>query len=205
MSSTAVLITQVWLLVCLLLYVYGIVINKHRVYKRNINIYIALFFLILISVTFYIGRTEINFYSWWYTGQYEPFQTIISQFKYGSKISIIKNVIGNAIMLTPLSFLLMLKDKKYNKIFKQLVIILPVTISIEVLQAFTHTGSFDIDDIILNYFGTIIFTFIITRFNIIDKIRSLFNTDYKLEGKIKYILFYLVFSILIIFLISLLI
>lgn len=45
--------------------------------------------------------------------------------------------------------------------FKQSIIILPITISIEILQAFTHTGAFDIDDIILNYLGTIIFTFLL--------------------------------------------
>lgn len=177
-------------LICLFIYSYGIFINKEKAYKKNVILYMIIYMFLLISITFYIGRTEIKFYDWWYAGQYEPFYTITSQLKYGSTTSILKNVIGNSIMLIPFSFLLMIKNKKYNNIFKQLIIILPIIIGIELLQAFTHTGAFDIDDIILNYIGTVIFTFIITRFSIMDKIRNLFYTDFKLNKKIKYILFY---------------
>ncbi len=185
------------LIICLLIYIYGIIANKDSTYKSNIKIYILLYFIILISVTFFIGRTEIKFYNWWYAGQYYPFQTILSEFKYGSSLSILKNVIGNGVMLIPLSFLLMIKDKKYNNIFRQLIIILPIIISIEVLQAFTHTGSFDIDDILLNYLGTVVFTFLITRFSLIDKIRKIFYTEYNIKENIKYPAFYLVSILLI--------
>ena len=192
------------LLVCLLIYAYGIVENKNKTYQANINLYIILYFLLLISITFFIGRTNIKFYNWWYTGQYIPFQTIISQLNYGSIVSIFKNIIGNNIMLIPLSFLLMIKDKKYNNIFRQLLIILPTIVSIELLQAFTHVGAFDIDDILLNYFGTIIFTYIITRFSIVNKIRNIFYTDYKIKENIKYTIFYFVLFLLTIYIIMLL-
>ncbi len=187
------------LLICLLLFIWGIVANEDKTYKTNINLYIFIYIILLISVTFIIGRSDIGFYDWWYSGQYEPFYMITSELKYGSKLSILKNVIGNSIMLIPLSFLLMLKNKKYNNIFKQSIIIVPIVITIEILQASTHTGIFDIDDILLNYLGTIIFTFIITRFNIIEKIRKLFYTDYKIPDKIKYLAFYLIVFILIIY------
>ena len=186
------------LLVCFMLYIYGIIENKDKVYKNNLSIYIMLYFLVLISVTFYIGRTKLEFYDWWYSGQYVPFQMIISEFKYGTFEEISRNVIGNSIMLIPLSFLLMIKDKKYNNVLRQLLIILPIVIAIELLQAFTHTGSFDIDDIILNYFGTVIFTFLITRFHLIDKIRKFFYTDYKLKDKLKNTMFYISISLVVI-------
>lgn len=181
------------------LYICGIVINDDKTYKNNIIEYIVLFILLLIVVTFFIGRTDIKFYNWWCAGQYNPFYTIISQFKYGGSISILKNIFGNGIMLIPLSFLLMIKNKRYKNVFKQTLIILPTIICIEVLQAFTHTGIFDIDDIILNYFGTIIFTFLITRFEIIDKIRKLFFTDFKLKNKIKYRIFVICLLVILIF------
>lgn len=185
------------LIVCLLIYIYGTISNKDSTYKTNIRIYILLYLIILATVTFFIGRTEIKFYNWWYAGQYSPFQTIISQLKYGSSLSVLKNVIGNGIMLIPFSFLLMIKDKKYNNIVRQSIIILPIIIGIEVLQAFTHTGAFDIDDILLNYLGTVIFTFMITRFSLIDKIRKIFYTDFKIKESIKYTAFYLVSILLI--------
>ena len=65
------------LLVCFMLYIYGMIENKDKVYKNNLNIYIMLYFLVLISVTFYIGRTKLDFYDWWYSGKYVPFQMII--------------------------------------------------------------------------------------------------------------------------------
>ena len=193
------------LLVCFMLYIYGIIKNKDKVYKNNLNIYIMLYFLVLISVTFYIGRTKLEFYDWWYSGQYVPFQMIISEFKYGTFEEISRNVIGNSIMLIPLSFLLMIKDKKYNNVLRQLLIILPIVVAIELLQAFTHTGSFDVDDIILNYFGTVIFTFLITRFHLIDKIRKFFYTDYKLKDNVKNTMFYISISLVVICIFGLLI
>ena len=177
-------------LICLVIFTYGIISNKEMDFKNNVNLYIVLYLTLLISVVFFIGRSEIKLYSWWYSGQYTPFNTIRQQLSYGSALSIIKNIIGNSIMLMPLTLLLMLKNKKYNNLLKQLIIILPIIIGIELFQAFTHTGSFDIDDIILNYLGTVIFTFLITRLSIINKIKKLFYTDFKIKESLKYILFY---------------
>ena len=193
------------LLLSLVIYTYGIKTNNNKTYKTNIILYIIFYMILLFNVTFILNRGQIQFYTWWYRGQYLPLYTIKSQLKYGTSVSILKNILGNSIMLIPLSFLLMIKNKKYNNILKQTIITLPIIIFIEILQAFTHTGVFDIDDIILNYSGTVIFTFIITRFNIIDKIKKLFYTDYKLNGRVKNIVFYLSIVLLIIFDIYLLI
>ncbi len=187
------------LLLSLFIYVCGISEDRDKSFKNNINIYLILFFILLFSVTFIIGRDRFCLYSWSYGGQMIPFRTIKSQIKYGSNLSILKNLIGNSIMLIPLSFLLMIKNKKYNNILRQTPITLPLIIFIEILQTYTHTGSFDIDDIILNYLGTIIFTFIITRFNLIEKIKKLFYTDYKLNEKLKNYLLYFSLILIIIF------
>jgi glycopeptide antibiotics resistance protein len=187
------------LLNSIFIFSHGILKNNDKEYKTNIFLYIGLFMYLLFAFTFIISRTEFRFYSWWYTGQYIPFHTIISQFSHGSTYSILKNVFGNAVALIPLSFLLMIKDKKFNNVIKQSIIILPVILIIELLQASTHTGAFDVDDIILNYAGTVVFTFLITRFHLIDKIRNIFYTDFKLKSKIKYILFYISLVVLIIF------
>ena len=192
------------LLNSIFIFAYGILKNNDRTYKSNINIYICLFLYLLFAFTFIIGRADFRFYNRWSAGQYIPFQTIISQLERASTYSILKNILGNAVALIPLSFLLMIKDKKYNNVLKQSLIILPTILTIEVLQASTHTGSFDVDDIILNYGGTLIFTFLITRFHIIDNIRKLFNTDFKLKNKTKNILFYTSLIVLIAFDLSIL-
>ena len=183
----------------LFIYFYGILRNDKKTYEYNVITYIVFYLLVIFTFTFIIGRREISFYSWTYQAQLRPFYTIYSQINHASKTSFFKNIIGNSIMLIPFSFLLMIKNKKFNNILRQTIIILPVVIITEILQAFTHTGVFDIDDIILNYLGVIIFTFIITRFKLIDKIRKTFFYDFNLSQKVKKIMFYIVASLLLLF------
>lgn len=190
----------------LLVFSFGLITNNEKNYKTNINIYIGLYLTLLFSITFLIGRPRLNFNFNRITSIYKdsliPFNTISLYFSGNASFkSIIYNIFGNIIMLVPLSFLLMIKNKKYKNIFSQTLIILPLIIIIEVLQAYTHVGVFDIDDILLNYFGTIIFTFLITRFEIINKIKKLFYTDYSIKQNIKNILFYISIIILIMYII----
>ena len=68
----------------------------------------------------------------------------------------------------------------------------------ELLQMITSVGVFDIDDIILNYLGVLLFVIIMNIVNT-DKIRKLFNTDFHLKSKTKRILDAVIILILIIF------
>ena len=126
-----------------------------------------------------------NFYM-----QLKPFYTITNEIKWGSTLSVMKNITGNLLALIPLSFLLMIRSKKYNNILRQTIIIIPLILFIELYQGYSNTGAFDIDDIILNYAGVVLFTFLITRFGLINKIRKLFFTDFNIKDKTKNILFY---------------
>ena len=155
--------------------------------------------LLLTSFVFILKRPTIHFYKNWYSGQLQPFHTIMSQIEKASPRTFLKNIIGNMFMLVPLSFLLMLLNDKYKNILKQTIIILPTIILIEVLQAFTYTGTFDVDDIILNYMGTVIFIILLEKTKLIDKIKPLFYKDFKLKNKTKYHTLYITLTILICF------
>ena len=187
------------LAVSLCIYAFGLIENKEKSYKENIIIYIILFMLLLTSFVFILKRPTIHFYKNWYSGQLQPFHTIISQIEKASPKTFLKNIIGNIFMLVPLSLLLMLLNDKYKKILKQTIIILPIIILVEVLQAFTYTGTFDVDDIILNYIGTIIFILLLGKTKIINKIKPLFYKDFKLKNKTKYHALYITLTILICF------
>lgn len=187
------------LAVSLCIYAFGLIENKEKPYKENIIIYIILFMLLLTSFVFILKRPTIHFYKNWYSGQLQPFHTIMSQIEKASPRTFLKNIIGNMFMLVPLSFLLMLLNDKYKKILKQTIIILPIIILVEVLQAFTYTGTFDVDDIILNYIGTIIFIILLEKTKLIDKIKPLFYKDFKLKNKTKYHTLYITLTILICF------
>ena len=187
------------LLVSLSIYLFGLIENKEKSYKENIIIYIILFMLLLTSFVFILKRPTIHFYKNWYSGQLQPFHTIMSQIEKASPRTFLKNIIGNMFMLVPLSFLLMLLNDKYKNILKQTIIILPTIILIEVLQAFTYTGTFDVDDIILNYIGTVIFIILLEKTKLIDKIKPLFYKDFKLKNKTKYHTLYITLTISICF------
>lgn len=187
------------LLVSLPIYLFGLIENKEKSYKENIIIYIILFMLLLTSFVFILKRPTIHFYKNWCSGQLQPFHTIMSQIEKASPRTFLKNIIGNMFMLVPLSFLLMLLNDKYKNILKQTIIILPTIILIEVLQAFTYTGTFDVDDIILNYIGTVIFIILLEKTKLIDKIKPLFYKDFKLKNKTKYHTLYITLTILICF------
>lgn len=189
------------LLVSLSIYLFGLIENKEKSYKENIIIYIILFMLLLTSIVFILKRPTIHFYKNWYSGQLQPFHTIMSQIEKASPRTFLKNIIGNMFMFVPLSFLLMLLNDKYKNILKQTIIILPTIILIEVLQAFTYTGTFDVDDIILNYIGTVIFIILLKKTKLIDKIKPLFYKDFKLKNKTKYHALYITLTILICFIV----
>lgn len=185
-------------LISIYIFISGISINDKREYKRNINIYMILYILCLISILFLVGRPPIRISTSWYIPEPTPFKTIISQLKYGSINEIIRNIIGNLCLFIPLSFLLILKDNKYKNILRQTVIILPSILMTETLQMITNVGVFDIDDIILNYLGVLFFVIIMNIVNV-DKIYKQSNTDFHLKSKTKKVLDIIIIFILIIF------
>jgi glycopeptide antibiotics resistance protein len=118
-----------------------------------------------------------------------PFKTIIGYIKNINNISaFMYNVIGNLIALMPLSIILILIDSKNNNIKRQLIFLICTTFIIEIFQLLFGTGSFDIDDFILNIGGSIIMLIIINKLNIVNKIRSLFYQDFNIKFKYKIII-----------------
>lgn len=188
-------------LLSIYVFISGISINDKKEYKRNINIYIMIYILCLISILFLVGRPPIRISNSWYISELIPFKTIISQLKYGSINEIVRNIIGNLCLFIPLSFLLILKDNKYKNILRQTLILLPSILMTELLQMITSVGVFDIDDIILNYLGVLLFIIIMNIVNI-DKIRKLFNSDFHLKSKTKGVLDTIIIFILIIFMLK---
>lgn len=191
----------------LLCFSFGCIQNNRKTYNTNISIYFGLYLVLLMSITFFIGRPTFRFqldriFSI-YKGSLIPFHTISLYFNgYASTKEIVYNIFGNMMLLVPLSFLLMIKNKKYNHIFRQLCIIVPLVVFIELFQEITWVGSFDIDDILLNVFGPILFTFLITRFDIIGKIRSLFYRDFIKNKSIQYFLYFISLIIPVLFIIK---
>lgn len=104
-----------------------------------------------------------------------PFGTL---YKYIDKLSthrintnlVIVNVVVNLVLLAPMGFFVPMLFKEKIKNTKQfLLLILGITVSIEVLQFFTFSGTFDVDDIILNTIGAII-VYLVMKTKTIERI-----------------------------------
>lgn len=67
--------------------------------------------------------------------------------------SAVDNMVGNFIMFIPFSFMLPIIVKKADSFVKTIVITVGVIICLELLQLVLQSGSFDVDDIILNTIG----------------------------------------------------
>ncbi len=73
------------------------------------------------------------------------------------------NIFGNFAALMPIPFFMRLFFKKHSGVLKVLLAVLAVSLSIELLQFVFLTGACDIDDVILNSGGAMLFYFILKK------------------------------------------
>lgn len=153
--------------------------NKAKVLpKINMWIWFALYIVMLLNLTLfdeYFGRTGIAMISnntstirKYLTENFNivPFATInnyiIALKNHNLTItSFIYNIFGNLLAFAPFAFFLPRLFKSIDKIYKFIILTSIFIISIETLQMFTQSGSFDVDDYILNLLGSLIVYFII--------------------------------------------
>lgn len=81
--------------------------------------------------------------SMWYVRDYDGY---IGQFA-------TLNIIGNIIAFVPFAFFLPMFSNKYRNALHFLGLMIILILGVELIQFFTLTGTMDIDDVILNFFG----------------------------------------------------
>ncbi len=87
-----------------------------------------------------------------------PFRSMSPYLKNITETFAFKNIIANILVFIPLGFFISNKNSK--NVFKALIICLGVILSIELIQLFFKIGFFDVDDIILNFIGSLLGVFI---------------------------------------------
>lgn len=83
-----------------------------------------------------------------------PFRSISPYLKNITEPYAFKNIIANILVFIPLGFFVSNKNSK--NVFEALIICLGVILSIELIQLLFKIGFFDVDDIILNFIGSLI-------------------------------------------------
>lgn len=83
-----------------------------------------------------------------------PFRSISPYLRNITEPYAFKNIAANILVFIPLGFFVSNKNSK--NVFKALIICLGVILSIECIQLLFKIGFFDVDDIILNFLGSLI-------------------------------------------------
>lgn len=148
-------------------------ISRHKRFQLHKEL-IALIFIVYILCLFHVVTFQDNNYG---KSNFIPFKEI---FRYNiGTTKFIKNVMGNIVLFIPYGFLssYYLNNKKFSVIT---VLTLIVTITIETVQYYIGRV-FDIDDIILNLFGSIIGFLIFVGIDAIRNKVKIFRNDTVLD------------------------
>lgn len=159
--------------------------DNNKPMRRNLWIFFFLYLLLLITLTLFDnlwGRNGFNIVKWnkeifdnYINNNFNiiPFKTIMAYIRSFDSLystsTVMFNLLGNVVCLMPLGLFLPLLFKKQNKWYIFLLTCILFTLSIELLQFITISGSCDIDDVILNVMGAMIIYFI-TRIKTVSNI-----------------------------------
>lgn len=168
-------------LICLFIYLGSLLLSKYLKNNKPLKIGLWIFFILylillitLVAFDYFRGNSvSVNII---------PLDTIMGYvkafFNSSANLNVIAyNLVGNVVCLTPLAFFLPRLFKEQNKFKIFLITTIGIALSIEILQLITMSGTFDIDDIILNVIGVCIAYLILN----IKGIKALLNNIFLLE------------------------
>ena len=134
-------------------------ISKH---KKSIRIFCRILFWIYIGLLVYflffsemLGRIGLE-----RTYQYNliPFKEISRFLTYRKQLgfaAVFLNLAGNILIFMPFGFLLPTMNRKLRGFFRVILRGFELSLGVECVQLITKTGSFDVDDLILNTVGCV--------------------------------------------------
>jgi len=145
--------------------------NKKEKSKREQILYVLFFlyllFVIRVIIFKYPLSTMQNIVSNWqkdvileglHTANFVPFKTIKMYMQYYDLPGLrsFSNLFGNVLIFIPVGIMLPMVHKPSKNVLLMLLNALFFIVGIEVFQLFSNFGAFDVDDIILNFFGVLI-------------------------------------------------
>lgn len=142
--------------------------KRLKIMKVFVLIVFTFYNILLVNILFcsrlrYMTASTISISEYLKCGaNFIPFKTIV---KYilslindsMSKSIIIQNLLGNILLFAPMGVLLPSIFQRLHKFKSFLITLLFILINVEIVQLLSRSGSFDIDDVILNSIGAISF------------------------------------------------
>ena len=122
---------------------------------KNVSLFcmFGYYVIMLFNMSFFARYTKVSAYN------LVPFQSIIEVIKTNNVYDITINLLGNLVVFMPVVFFL-IELFEWNRLKEILVTAAGISIFTEVLQILFSLGTFDVDDIILNVCGMVLFYFV---------------------------------------------
>lgn len=158
----------------------GIYLENNR--KKYLTVIFIIYTILIMTLLFldtnygrynytqnikFLSKEHFNYYS-----NFIPFKTIYGYIKRFNMINtsiIVTNLLGNIIAFAPYGILVpIIFKEKFNNIKSFALLMVVIVLAVECIQFVTKRGSFDIDDLILNVLGAVMF-FEIMKFEPIKK------------------------------------
>ena len=117
----------------------------------------VVYFAILMYFLFFSERYGRNIRSSEYRYNLKPFNEIKRYIRHRDKLKpelFFVNIVGNILVFAPLGYFIPRLSEKLRSFFKVFFICAFISLTIESLQLIIKCGSYDVDDIILNVFGS---------------------------------------------------
>lgn len=180
-KARIIILIILFLLISLLLYLKNFFQVKEGSGKSNIQnmfkAYITIYIIVLFLITSIFRGHNLNLFLK-YNGQINLIP-IINTLKESQNLTSFQRtpfftlLLGNLIMYIPMTYLIPRSSNRQT--FKSTTFyILALATTIELLQHFLGTGVFDIDDIILNTSGAIIFYFLFNKSSLSKNLDNIF-------------------------------
>lgn len=183
-------------LLALFFYLGSLLLSKYLKNNKPMKFYLyfifVLYLITLIKLTLFdrdYGRVGLNFFNWnkeniqvyLRNNNLIPFKTIIEYIVRQDRVALI-NLFGNIIAFAPMGLFLPLLFKKQKKTFFFILTNIIIVLVIEILQFLSLSGSFDIDDLILNIGGALI----IYSLYKIKKVNQLIDKIFLIKSCVKH-------------------
>ena len=132
-------------------------INKHKKSLRILSkILFGLYIALLVYFLFFaemMGRTNINRTFHYNLILFKEIKRFIIYREQLGVAAVFSNLAGNILIFAPFGFLLPVMDSKLRHFFQVTFLSMELSLIVECVQLITKTGSFDVDDLLLNTIG----------------------------------------------------
>ncbi|MBP3237995.1 MAG: VanZ family protein [Lachnospiraceae bacterium] len=116
-----------------------------------------IYFAVLMYFLFFSERYGRNIRSSEYRYNLKPFNEIKRYIRYKDKLKtelFVVNIVGNILVFAPLGYFIPRLHEKLRSFIKVFFVCAFISLTIESLQLVIRCGSYDVDDMILNVFGS---------------------------------------------------